>query len=89
MASLIMTIDSDSDGPKLSGKVKKSKKHSKAPVEKEMLEADIMIDTEENPDMFMHQAYDSDDSDYLKRDDGGHANAWGFSKYMTPEPTKA
>jgi hypothetical protein len=32
--------------------------------------------------------YASDDSDYLRRDDGGHANAWGFSKYMAPEVNK-
>ena len=33
-------------------------------------------------------AYASDDSDYLRRADGGQANAWGFSKYMTPEVQK-
>ena len=41
-----------------------------------------MMDTAENPEIFQQLDNDSDDSDYLKRDDGGHGNAWGFSKYM-------
>ena len=43
MASLIMTIDSDSDGEQDKKFSKKSKKGPK--IDKEMIDADIMIDT--------------------------------------------
>jgi hypothetical protein len=43
MASLIMTIDSDSDAEKIDKKSKKSKKGPK--IDKEMEDADIIIDT--------------------------------------------
>ena len=64
MASLIMTIDSDSEGEKDKKISKKSKKGPK--IDKEMVDADIMIDTQENPEMFGDKDMESDDSDYLK-----------------------
>jgi hypothetical protein len=79
MASLIMTIDSDSEVD-----VKKSKKKV---LQKEVVEADIIMEPEGDTQMFKEQDDDSDDSDYLKRDDGGHGNAWGFSKYLPATET--
>ena len=84
MASLIMTIDSDSDGEQDKKVSKKTKKGPK--IDKEVFDADIMIDTAENPQIFKEQDAESDDSDYLMQDGGGHGNAWGFSKYMDAAP---
>ena len=50
MASLIMTIDSDSDGGIEKKISKKSKKGPK--IDKEMEDADIIMDTNEDPEIF-------------------------------------
>lgn len=91
MATLVMTIDSDSDGaPEVQDTKKKAKKGSKpTPIAQEILDGDVMMDLA-NPltvaDDLAESDSDEDGDTFLRRDDGTKQTPWSFKMAEAEKP---